>query len=160
MAAHILFDPKVIREHQPCGLCLRSAPVCLFIVAKRDGHPNRINWKTSIGCQNPVHFQYANAEKSTTASPCSNVPLNCPLCPLKSPAVWRYNLKYHIMDQHSNTPRDRYRDLWEISDTEVKALRTVWNTRNRGGTTSKRGNESSKKKIIISDAHSTVATFK
>ncbi|KAJ7894909.1 hypothetical protein B0H14DRAFT_3426512 [Mycena olivaceomarginata] len=31
-AAHILFDPAIKAEDQPCGLCLRPAPQCTFVL--------------------------------------------------------------------------------------------------------------------------------
>ncbi|KAJ6615714.1 hypothetical protein B0H10DRAFT_2039837 [Mycena sp. CBHHK59/15] len=36
-------------------------------------------------------FNYNVAATSSTKSPCSNIPLRCPECDTKAPAVWRYN---------------------------------------------------------------------
>ena len=35
----------------------------------------------------------------TNQNPCTNVPLNCPMCP-QSDTFWKYNFITHIADQH------------------------------------------------------------
>lgn len=62
-----------------------------------------------ISCSCKYHYtemSYGMAKKCTTNSPCTNVPIHCPLCPPSAsgqPAtVWKYNVMYHITVQHSS----------------------------------------------------------
>jgi hypothetical protein len=99
--AHILHDPKVERTMEPCGLCLCPAPLCQFFLKKGKG----ANWTLKIdkymGCPLKPSFSYGVASKSSSFSPCSNVPIACPLCPEKGvPAVWKYNMKDRMQNVH------------------------------------------------------------
>ena len=58
-----------------------------------------VDHKKSI-CVNLIHFNYVTASTSSKASPCSNVPITCLLCPDSSPAVWAYSLHAHFQGQH------------------------------------------------------------
>ena len=50
-------------------------------------------------------MSYKSAKQTTVSSPCTNVPINCPLCPLsvsgQPHTVWKYNCVYHILTHHS-----------------------------------------------------------
>ena len=97
MDSHILCDPNVNRTEEQCGLCLRPAAMCPIYVTKGHGVRGRctVDFAKST-CPNLARFHYKNASESTEKSPCSNIPINCSLCPLGSPAVWTYNLKGHF----------------------------------------------------------------
>ena len=49
-------------------------------------------------------MNYASACKSTRSTPCTNVPLHCPLCPTgvnsQLTTFWKYNLIYHMHMYH------------------------------------------------------------
>lgn len=94
MGAHILYDTKLNASEERCGLCLRPAPMCQIYIKKGRGTQGRcsVDQKKSK-CPNFVRFNYRNAETSSESSPCSNVPVICPLCPTGSPAVWTYSLQ-------------------------------------------------------------------
>jgi len=59
-------------------------------------------------CALAVEYKYGQALKGSDATPCTNVPLICKLCPLplkitgSTPitAVWRYNILQHIAMHH------------------------------------------------------------
>ncbi|KAJ6538246.1 hypothetical protein B0H10DRAFT_2448843, partial [Mycena sp. CBHHK59/15] len=126
MGAHILHDSTIARDDQPCGLCCRAFPMCHFVL-KKTGDGVSVNLNASHGCPNFVkRFNYGSAEKSSKKSPCSNVPLRCPECDSKAPAVWRYNLKYHLMRTHPGVSVGRYKHLWELDRSEVDSMRTIW----------------------------------
>ncbi|KAJ7138357.1 hypothetical protein C8R44DRAFT_533169, partial [Mycena epipterygia] len=88
MAAHILFDPDLDRSTEPCGLCLNPAPMCewyLTTSGKKKVHEKRTK------CPHAgITFTYSTVMNSTASSPSSNVPVDCALCGIKQPAIWRY----------------------------------------------------------------------
>jgi hypothetical protein len=47
---------------------------------------------------------YSKAAKYSKSTPCSNVPLHCPICPLglrgQSQTFWKYNLVHHLSLNH------------------------------------------------------------
>lgn len=92
IGAHILFDAAVINSQSPlCGLCLRPSPLCQMFLSKgKGGNRNlQIDQKLSRGCLMKVKYSYSTAAKSTPSSPCSNVPVQCPICP-------KFSLHVHI----------------------------------------------------------------
>ncbi|KAK0438803.1 hypothetical protein EV421DRAFT_1714038 [Armillaria borealis] len=45
-------------------------------------------------------FSYASASASNENSPCSNVPIVCPMCSQidpNTPAIWKYTAKEHMI---------------------------------------------------------------
>ncbi|KAI0770900.1 hypothetical protein BD413DRAFT_553505 [Trametes elegans] len=49
-------------------------------------------------------MSYSSACKTTTTTPCTNVPIHCPLCPPLSPGspvtIWKYNTMAHLLTAH------------------------------------------------------------
>jgi hypothetical protein len=133
IGAHILHDPKVDRLSKPCGLCLRPSPMCQFFLKKGKGANGNITLNTTLskGCPNMIKFSYGVAGKSSESSPCSNVPIPCPLCSKGEPGIWRYNMKYHIMALHPLAQLSRYEDLWTISNFEKTEMKHIWHARQK-----------------------------
>ncbi|KAJ6550909.1 hypothetical protein B0H10DRAFT_1968691, partial [Mycena sp. CBHHK59/15] len=52
--------------------------------------------------------------------------MTSPVAFVAAPAVWRYNLKYHLMRTHPGVSVGRYKHLWELDCSEVDSMRTVW----------------------------------
>ena len=93
IGAHILFDAAVIGSQSPlCGLCLLPSSLCqTFLTKGKGGNRNpQVDQKLSRGCLMKVKYSYGTAAKSSPSSPCSNVPIHCPICPISDPAIWRY----------------------------------------------------------------------
>lgn len=160
IGAHILFDSSVNEEDEPCGLCLRPSSLCRYVVVKGRGAKAslRVDVERSSGCTRPVNYQYARAAVSVTSAPCSNVPLPCPLCPRSEPAVWRYNLKHHLINTHSSTAAASYTSLWEIQDDELDAMKHVWTTRHAKAAKKTRKSKKSKKlTLLVSREHMSTA---
>ncbi|KAF8066505.1 hypothetical protein FPV67DRAFT_1652976 [Lyophyllum atratum] len=134
VGAHILHDRKPGLSTEPCGLCLRPSALCRFFLTKSkgaDGGP-KIDTTRSRGCPNMVNFKYAVAANSTATSPCSNVPVSCPLCPVKtSPAVWRYNWKAHFESTHPTVIFADYSSVSDLSNFEKAAMKRVWKDRHK-----------------------------
>lgn len=160
MASHILFDSSVNRRAKPCGLCLRTSPLCAYYLkrGKGAGASEQVDPAKSV-CANKIPFAYAIAAISTSSSPSSNVPLRCPICPTAAPCVWRYNLSYHMRSKHPAISLQPYESLWQITNVEKSQLKEIWNNRHKHKKTRK-----SKKKnapgLIISEAHSSCLTLR
>lgn len=127
IGAHILHDPHILHEDEPCGMCLHPLSICrIFLRHGAKGIP-KIHASKSSGCGNFLTFHYSIATKSTLTSPCSNVPLPCPIFPDKVlPAVWKYNMHYHISSKHPNASLMRYVPLWELTRFETSQMLIFW----------------------------------
>ncbi|KAJ6604069.1 hypothetical protein B0H10DRAFT_1821589 [Mycena sp. CBHHK59/15] len=126
MGIHILYDSTIHASNQPCGFCCRPFPMCHFVL-KRTAEGLAVNVAASHGCMNFVkRFNYNVAATSSVNSPCSNVPMCCPECDTTAPAVWRYNLKYHLGHSHPRIPVAKHKDLWELSESEKVAMQNIW----------------------------------
>lgn len=153
IGGHVLFDPKVDRTAHPCGLCLRPAPLCIFYLTKGKGARGspKIDQGRSIGCSMKLNFSYTVAAESSSSSPCSNVPVQCPLCPKILPAVWKYFLKTHFEIQHPNAPMEAHSYLWKLSNFEVAEMKRIWEKRKNVSV--RRPKRSNIAPLVISDAH-------
>lgn len=127
MGAHILYDPKLNRTEERCGLCLRPAAMCPIFVTKACSVQGRTTVDfTKSTCPNLVRFSYKSASESTETSPCSNVPITCLLCPVGSPAVWSYNLEAHFRGRHRLTSCTHFPIPTEQSKSEKDGMKCIW----------------------------------
>ena len=132
MAAHIQYDPTISPTQALCGFCLRPSPLCQIFLKKRTGRQGtyQIDY-TRSNCPNlstNQRLRYNQAAKSTSTSPCSNVPIVCPLCPDHSAAVWTYFLELHFATCHKLRPQN-FPIRYEVSASEKTALKEIWNNR-------------------------------
>ena len=127
IGAHILHDPSVGRSSEPCGLCLRPAPLCNIVLkkGKRGTSKLTINMQASK-CPNLVKFSLAIAVKCSEASLCTNHPMRCPYCSNSSPAVWSYTFQQHLRHVHLKVPLDGHRSVWAMSKLEKDGMRRIW----------------------------------
>ncbi|KAH9020543.1 hypothetical protein EDB83DRAFT_2432480 [Lactarius deliciosus] len=128
VATHILFDSTLDTATELCGLCMRPSTLCVFYLrkGKGPGSASQIDERTSR-CPNLTgKLFYLAAATERTNSPCTNVPITCPLCPSTSTAVWKYNLKTHLAQIHPSTEDGDYQDLYMISESEKAALKILW----------------------------------
>jgi hypothetical protein len=84
-------------------------------------------------------MKYQAAIKPTTQSPCTNVPLNCPLCP-QTETFWKYTFFLHVVDRHLTEDGDlpflpmelwatTHISKWEESKMGIPTLNTDdWRT--------------------------------
>lgn len=149
MGAHILHDPTLDRSIERCGFCLRPSPTCV-IKLQRSNKKFRIDMVHST-CIRLEKFSYARAAESTTSTPCTNVPLLCPLCLQNKPAVWKYSFEAHLQTCHPTVDRAPYEKLYTIPSSEVKQMQAVY--RSRRNVPQKRNRKPSTLKI--SEARST-----
>jgi hypothetical protein len=156
-AAHVLFDSCLKRSDELCGLCLRPAPACIFYLKKGKGSKStdQINMQKS-SCANKLAFSYSVATESTQTAPCSNVPIQCPICPkmYTTPVHWRLNLEQHIKSRHceigSLIP---YEHLWKNSEAEKFQLKGIWNDHHKEKHLRK-SRKAGSASLIISETHS------
>ncbi|KAF9457045.1 hypothetical protein BDZ94DRAFT_1228616 [Collybia nuda] len=81
-----------------CGWCGRDG--CQTHLIKKGS-------SISITSNCPYHYQklsYKRALQSSQASPCTNVPIHCPICPPsltgQPKSFWKYNALYHLASHH------------------------------------------------------------
>ena len=67
-----------------------------------------------VSCE--MNYSYGIAAESTTSSPCSNVPIHCPICPKTDPAIWKYFMKVHFKEKHKTLNLTKYERLWKLSN--------------------------------------------
>ena len=155
IGAHILYDPGVVHAKDVlCGLCLRPSPLCQFFLTKGKGTNGnlRVNWEKSRGCLVNINYSYRVAAESTASSPCSNVPIQCPICPRSEPAIWKYFMKAHFTENHKNLhPFSNHEHLWQLSDFELSEMKIIWEKRLK--LTVKRTKKLNVPRLLISDAH-------
>lgn len=151
-AAHVLHDPKVERTTEPCGLCLHPAPLCQFFLKKGKGAKRTLKIDKSMGCPIKPSFSYGVASESSASSPCSNVPIACPLCPEKDvPAIWKYNMKDHIRKVHNAATLSNHEYLWKLSDFEIMEMKNIWAKRH--SVPIKRPKKSKAPPLVVSDIY-------
>ncbi|KAF8810813.1 hypothetical protein BYT27DRAFT_7221830 [Phlegmacium glaucopus] len=134
VGSHILYDPGVIQSIKPlCVLCLRPSQMCQFYLAKGKGMngKTRINQKASKGCLIKMNYSYSIAAESSTSSPCSNVPVHCPICPKADPAIWKYFMKVHFKEWHKTLSLTKYEHLWKLSNFEHVEMKKIWAKRSK-----------------------------
>ena len=124
MGAHILYHKTASSLVNACGLCLSTGNICTIFLKKGKGadRPMTIDMKRSH-CPNLYAMKIGTASKSTKYSPCTNIPLQCPLCPADSPAVWKYNLEKHIMARHPTSHLETLQHHYAISSLERDELK-------------------------------------
>ena len=153
IGAHVLHDPNLDRSMPLCGLCLRPSPFCQFFLKKGKGaHASlTINQAASKGCLIKLKYSYGIASESTTSSPCSNVPIHCPLCPKLDAAIWRYFFKVHFQQKHPNAPFAQYENIWKLTTFKLTEMKRIWV--NRMKVTVKRTKKTKVPPLTISEDH-------
>jgi hypothetical protein len=153
IGAHILFDAAVISSQSPlCGLCLQPSPLCQTYLTKgKGGNRNpQVDQRLSRGCLMKVKYSYGTAAKSSPSSPCSNVPIHCPICPKSEPAIWKYFMKVHFQEKHVQL-LSKHEDLWRLSNFERSEMKKIWAKRSKVPV--KRTKKSNVPPLVISESH-------
>lgn len=110
MGAHLLpsttWPARYTRPAEPCGLCgIRPAHGQYLVDPSiTEGCPVSLSkttgtWRAVHQCKlaGEVTYSLAPAGKSYISTPCTNVPLQCPSCPL---FIWSNNVASHYTDRH------------------------------------------------------------
>ncbi|KAJ7772550.1 hypothetical protein DFH07DRAFT_993164 [Mycena maculata] len=110
---HILFSLREKPDHKllpvavigagPCGWCGLEGQCHTQLT-----HPPKGAVQITSNC--PYHYAkmiYKSAATSTPTAPCTNVPLQCPLCPVSKSGnrktIWKYNAFFHLLAEHSTS---------------------------------------------------------
>ena len=111
----------------PCGFC--GLDGCLTQLLKKKGGGFTI---TSTCPYHYAEMQYQAAAQFAKSSPCTNVPIHCPICPSsvsQAPqTIWKYNALVHLASEHSTDgtppkiPKQLLVDIF-VSKEEGKALK-------------------------------------
>ena len=128
IGSHILHNKSIDRSLEPCGLCLRPVALCTIYLTRRsarNGHWS-LRYGGTVPCPNVTIFSNAAAMVSSNSSPCSNVPILCPYCPDGSPAVWRYNMRSHLQNQHQGVSLEKHKEIWVLTQEEETVMADVW----------------------------------
>ena len=153
IGAHILHDPSIDRLSEPCGLCLRPAPLCKIFLKKMKGQTSNlaIDMKAS-SCPNLVKFSIAVAAECSDSSPCTNRPIICPYCgdSKSTPAVWSYNFKSHLLRKHPSVSSEDHKDISALTKLESEGMRRIWGNRSKQRNVRRK---SQRAPIVISEAH-------
>ncbi|KAH9923817.1 uncharacterized protein B0H18DRAFT_934574 [Fomitopsis serialis] len=96
-------DPKPHKIEigtEPCGWCGRDGECITQLVKKGN---SRI---LHSSCEyHHTKMKYGAASKTNKNTPCTNVPIHCPLCPPTSNGqprtIWKYNTFIHLLLEHS-----------------------------------------------------------
>lgn len=157
--AHIKHDVGVNIQLFPCGFCLRPLPICVFYLKKGRGSKgvDQIDYGRSRCSNLPERFSYGTAATSQPSSPCSNIPIRCPLCAADECAVWRYCMEEHFRVSHPLALASRYAELWTLSKAEDDAMLAIWKARH--ATTSKVKAKPRTEPLLISEAHDSRLAF-
>ena len=149
MSGHVLHDVRLKDCESPCGFCLSTGTTCVIYLIRGSKGAMSIDMKSSQ-CTNLRKIPLKSAATFSHSSKCSNHPMACPLCPPKSPAVWKYNLRSHIVRSHPTADVELYKTHFDITQDEITLMKGVFQTVPRR--TKKTHNAEA---LPISDGHST-----
>ncbi|KAF8234260.1 hypothetical protein L208DRAFT_1182165, partial [Tricholoma matsutake] len=124
MGAHILHDSHLKDADNQCGLCLNQGTLCVCLV-KRGRSGDQIDMVISQ-CPNIYKIYLKHVVKFSKKSPCTNVPLWCPLCPKVSDAIWKYNLQLHLSKVHSSADVSLYQNLYHVNKEELVLMKSMF----------------------------------
>ena len=137
MGAHLLHERPKFNAVMPCGFCggesaqkssdLSQLSGCAIWLL--NGQP-RMHCKL-LGGDAPK-YSMKSAEKCTSSSPCTNRPMQCPLCPKKPGVVhWKLNMPAHWERNHNAAPLpDEFASLLETSLNEMDLTRKFLKNQN------------------------------
>ncbi|KAG2147863.1 uncharacterized protein EDB93DRAFT_1085311 [Suillus bovinus] len=83
----------------PCGFCGQSGHPVKLVKQKRTFQPQS-------SCPQAISFSLGVAANSSKASPSTNAPIHCQLCPVSSgdcAIFWKYNVHQHVTSSHDTS---------------------------------------------------------
>ena len=127
MSVHVLHDVRLKDSDNPWGFCLSTGAACVIYLIRGSKGMTSINMKNSR-CLQLQKISLKAAATFSHASKCSNHPLACPLCPPKLPAVWKYNLRSHIVKLHPTADMKLYKTHFKITLDKGTLTKCVFQT--------------------------------
>ncbi|KAG5649356.1 hypothetical protein H0H81_004343, partial [Sphagnurus paluster] len=113
VAKHILFSHRRIHDltikdnfeigYSPCDWCGKDG--FKTILTKTETSASKIKYQVASNCEYYFKdFSYATASRSNAR--CTNLPIQCPLCPPsksgQKATIWKYNFQNHMVEHHTN----------------------------------------------------------
>src|SRR5271156_3189376 len=98
-----------------------------------------------------MKYSYSIAAESTASSPCSNVPIQCHICPKTNPTIWKYFMKVHFEEKHKILDLTKYERIWKLSNFEKSEMTKIW--AKRGKATTKRTEKLKIPPLVILESH-------
>ncbi|GLB45658.1 hypothetical protein LshimejAT787_2500500 [Lyophyllum shimeji] len=148
IGTHILFDSDVDRTLEICGFCAQptARTGCVFYLRKNRGSGGAVQVDLERStCPNLVYFSYHAASTFHRNSPCTNVPVACPVCSpderatLRNPAIWRYSMAAHLRIHHASSQlTPSYLKQYEDDPEEVRRMEEIWTKRFTKGSRSRK----------------------
>ncbi|KAF8163984.1 hypothetical protein BJ912DRAFT_1097015 [Pholiota molesta] len=100
-------------EIEPCGFC--GLEGCLTELKHKSDNSRSV----AVASNCNYHYekmQYKSAMTCSASSPCTNVPIHCPICPPSLSGnphtVWKYNMVNHLLTHHAEVdPAQPYKYL-------------------------------------------------
>ncbi|KAK7020913.1 hypothetical protein R3P38DRAFT_3548264 [Favolaschia claudopus] len=116
VGTHILFamrdkhDPKLppdtVIAAEPCGWCGLEGECHTQLTSSSKKNSTTVQI-TSNCSYHYAKMMYKAAKTFSEAAPCTNVPLQCPLCPISKSGnrktIWKYNALFHLLAEHSRS---------------------------------------------------------
>ena len=127
--------------------CVMISRLCWIWGTEKSGK----NAKPKANFKSLRTFRYTSAAQCKANSPCTNVPIICPLCGPKKAAVWRYCLDTHFREQHNLLP-DHFPIKFEMTPLEKKKMAKKWKIRHEKP--KKRNMKKKESPLVLSEAHS------
>jgi hypothetical protein len=135
MGFHILHERQKVTAVLPCGFCggesaqystdFTQVPGCAVWIEKKQP---KMHCKLVGG---DMKYSMAAAKKSTTAAPCTNVPMLCPTCPQpgrrrNGVVHWKLNMLAHYGRSHRSIEvPPSLKEQVQTSETERSWVKTV-----------------------------------
>ena len=69
-------------------------------------------------------FLLCHCQVLSESSPSLNVPILCPYCLDGSPAVWHYNVKSHLKNQH-RVNSEKHKEFWVLTQDEEAVMTDI-----------------------------------
>ncbi|EIW85600.1 hypothetical protein CONPUDRAFT_135279 [Coniophora puteana RWD-64-598 SS2] len=165
VGVHILLDDGLDCTVELCGFCMQPAAKsgCVFYLRPTKGSAAATFQVdlTRSSCPNLIYFSYHSAATTSDSTPCSNVPIACPICSptnklaIRNPAVWRYLMVAHLRIHHASSQLlPPLVEKFEVPQEEITKMETfVWQKRFIKSRKSRKAYQTLT--IAVSDAHRT-----
>lgn len=158
---HILHDPVIDRDAMPCGFCLSTGLICVVYLEKGRGRQSGYHIDlTKTRCLNKFKFSVSRFSKTSKRHFCTNVPLLCPRCPPKSPAIWKYNFARHLKIAHRVTDLEPYGSEITLSNNEITKMQDLFQSPPTQRNAKRKRQETKRNLMNISQAHRCTMTLR
>ena len=130
MGAHLLHEREKFKATMHCGFCGGESAQKSSDLSQLSGCAIWLqNGQPKMHCKllggDAPKYSMKSAEKCTLSTPCTNRPMQCPLCPKKPDVVhWKLNMPVHWQRNHNAAPLpDDFAGLLSTTAQEMELTR-------------------------------------